>query len=146
MFAGTERFYDLIYSWKDYPAEVERLDSLIRERKRAPGNGLLDVACGTGRHLELLRERYQVEGLDADPEMLAIAAARLPGVRLHRGDFLDFDLGRRYEVAGRQYILFAIVGGSGFPAGAHMPPGGVTTPAESKSYIAFALPNRSQNR
>jgi quinoprotein glucose dehydrogenase len=45
-----------------------------------------------------------------------------------------------YEVAGRQYILFAIVGGVGFPAGARMPPGGVTTPAESKSYIAFALP------
>ena len=45
-----------------------------------------------------------------------------------------------YEVGGRQYVLFAIVGGPQFPAGAKMPPGGVATPAGAKSYIAFALP------
>ena len=98
MFTRSQRFYDLVYSWKDYPAEVERLHALIEERKRAPGNRLLDVACGTGKHLELLRDHYEVEGLDVDADMLAIAGARLPNVRLHRGDFRDFDLGRRYEV------------------------------------------------
>jgi len=45
-----------------------------------------------------------------------------------------------YEVGGREYILFAIVGGNGFPAGGRLAPGGVNTPAISKSYIAFALP------
>jgi quinoprotein glucose dehydrogenase len=45
-----------------------------------------------------------------------------------------------YEAGGRQYLLFAIVGGNTFPAGGRMPPGGVNTPGESKSYIAFALP------
>ena len=45
-----------------------------------------------------------------------------------------------YEVGGRQYILFAIVGGNAFPAGGRLAPGGVNTPAGSKSYIAFALP------
>ena len=44
-----------------------------------------------------------------------------------------------YEVGGRQYILFAIVGGNTFPAGASLAPGGVSTPAISKSYIALAL-------
>jgi SAM-dependent methyltransferase len=77
---------------------VDRLDALVRDRKRAPGNRLLDVACGTGKHLQLLRDRYEVEGMDLDPGMLAIAGARLPGVKLHRGDFRHFDLGRRYEV------------------------------------------------
>ncbi|MDQ6772482.1 MAG: class I SAM-dependent methyltransferase [Candidatus Dormibacteraeota bacterium] len=63
-----------------------------------PGNRLLDVACGTGKHLVLLRDRYEVEGLDLDPEMLAISQIRLPDVRLHRGDFRDFDLEGRFDV------------------------------------------------
>ena len=46
-----------------------------------------------------------------------------------------------YEVNGREYILLAVSGGaSPYPEGAYMPPGGVTPPATSKGYIAFALP------
>ncbi len=45
-----------------------------------------------------------------------------------------------YEVNGREYILFALIGGPGFPAGARMAPGGVNPPAGEKSYVAFALP------
>jgi quinoprotein glucose dehydrogenase len=45
-----------------------------------------------------------------------------------------------YEVNGRQYILFALIGGQGFPAGARMPPGGVSPPAGEKMFVAFALP------
>jgi len=45
-----------------------------------------------------------------------------------------------YEVNGREYILFALVGGPGFPAGARMPEGGVNPPAGEKMYVAFALP------
>lgn len=45
-----------------------------------------------------------------------------------------------YEVNGREFILFAVSGGNGYPPGAYVPPGGVTPPAVSKGYIAFALP------
>ncbi len=45
-----------------------------------------------------------------------------------------------YEVNGREYILLAVSGGNAYPAEAYVPPGGVTPPAISKSYIAFALP------
>jgi quinoprotein glucose dehydrogenase len=43
-------------------------------------------------------------------------------------------------VDGRTYVLFALVGGGGLPAGVRLPPGGVNPPAVSKSYVAFALP------
>jgi SAM-dependent methyltransferase len=106
MFRRSQRFYDALYSWKDYRTEADRLDRVIRERR--PGaRTLLDVACGTGKHLELLRPAYEVEGLDVDPEMLAAARARLPGVRLHRGDMVDFDLGRRFDVV---TCLFSSIG------------------------------------
>ncbi|MBV9746022.1 MAG: PQQ-binding-like beta-propeller repeat protein [Acidobacteriia bacterium] len=45
-----------------------------------------------------------------------------------------------YEVNGREYILFSLVGGPGFPTGARMAPGGVSPPAGKKAYVAFALP------
>jgi SAM-dependent methyltransferase len=107
MFRRSQRFYDAIYSWKDYSAEAERIDAAIRSRR--PGaETLLDVACGTGKHLELLRDRYQVEGVDLDPEMLEIAGARLgPGVPLHVGDMRDFDLAREFDVV---TCLFSSIG------------------------------------
>jgi ubiquinone/menaquinone biosynthesis C-methylase UbiE len=49
----------------------------------AAAGSLLDVACGTGKHLEQLMRWYQVEGLDLDDGLLAIARERLPGVPLH---------------------------------------------------------------
>jgi quinoprotein glucose dehydrogenase len=45
-----------------------------------------------------------------------------------------------YEVNGREYILFSLIGGAGFPTGARMPSGGVSPPAGEKAYVAFALP------
>ena len=98
MFERSQRFYDAIYAWKDYEREGDKLDGLIQAR--IPGaRTLLDVACGTGKHLEVLRERYEVEGVDVDPEMLQIARERLgPDVSLHVADVVELDLGRSFDV------------------------------------------------
>ena len=106
MFRHSARFYDALYSWKDYAGECDRLRELIAER--APGaRTMLDVACGTGLHLALLRDYFEVEGADLDPEMLAIAAERLPGVPLHEADMVMIDLGREFDVV---TCLFSSVG------------------------------------
>ena len=47
-----------------------------------------------------------------------------------------------YEVNGREYVLFALIGGAGFPAGARMAPGGVDHPPGERQFVAFALPKR----
>src|SRR6185436_8309724 len=79
----------------DYPREAAELDRLIQERR--PGaRTLLDIACGTGAHLEHLTG-YEVEGLDLDPEMLGVARERLPNVPLHEGDMADFELRKRFD-------------------------------------------------
>jgi SAM-dependent methyltransferase len=106
MFTKSARFYDAIYGFKDYAAEAAQVDALIRERN-PEARTLLDVACGTGSHLEHLRGRYEVEGLDLDAELLAIARERLPDVPLHEGDMLDFDLGRRFDAV---LCLFSSIG------------------------------------
>jgi SAM-dependent methyltransferase len=90
-------FYDLVFRSKDYAGEADRIHELVGER--VPGaRSLLDVACGTGRHLEHLARWYEVEGLDVDPAMLAQARARLPDVSLYVADMRDFDLGRAFDV------------------------------------------------
>lgn len=97
MFSSSAHLYDAIYSWKDYAAEVHRITDLIEEL-HPEAKTLLDVACGTGKHLELLREHYEVEGLDLDPNLLRAAAERNPGVELHEGDMTSFDLGKTFDV------------------------------------------------
>jgi SAM-dependent methyltransferase len=107
VFSKSAGFYDAIYSWKDYGAEVVRLEALVEPRRRSDGLVLLDVACGTGKHLHLLRDRWEVEGLDLDPAMVELARARLPGVRIDVGDMTAFDMGRAYDVV---VCLFSAIG------------------------------------
>jgi SAM-dependent methyltransferase len=68
---------------------------------------LLDVACGTGGHLAYLKAHYHVEGLDLDPQMLAIARERHPDVTLHEADMASFELGEKFDAL---VCLFGSVG------------------------------------
>lgn len=74
VFSRTGRYYDAFYdaAGKDYREESAEL--LERIRARCPeARTLLDVACGTGRHLEHLSRAFACMGLDLDPAMLRLA-------------------------------------------------------------------------
>src|SRR3954453_12959074 len=107
MFSRSARIYDAIYaSVRDYRREAAELDRLIQERR--PGaKTLLDVACGTGAHLEHIASEYDVEGLDLDPEMLAVRRDRLPDAAFHEGDMASFDLGKRFDAV---VCMFSSIG------------------------------------
>ncbi len=98
MFTKSQRFYDAIYSGKDYAEEARRLKRFIAQFKRSAGNALLDIACGTASHAPYLRDDFTYEGLDLDPEMLALARQRFPDIPFHQGDMADFALGRQFDV------------------------------------------------
>ncbi|GAA3507461.1 class I SAM-dependent methyltransferase [Streptomyces showdoensis] len=102
--------YELVYRsrGKDWAAEATETARLIRDR--LPGaDSVLDVACGTGAHLETLAGHFgHAEGLELSPAMLERAAARLsPDVPLHQGDMRDFDLGRTFDSV---VCLFTAIG------------------------------------
>jgi SAM-dependent methyltransferase len=89
--------YEFFFDRDGAHRDAERLHGLIRERT-PDARSLLDVACGTGWHLERLREWYEVEGVDRSPAMLRYARDRLPDVALHEGDMRSFDLGQTFDV------------------------------------------------
>jgi ubiquinone/menaquinone biosynthesis C-methylase UbiE len=107
MYSKSHAVYDAIYSWKDYEAETRRLVRMLRGKWRPPGRRLLEVACGTGKYLEHLAKRFDVEGLDIEPGMIRAAHERLPKVKLHLGDMRAFDLGSRFDVV---VCLFGSIG------------------------------------
>jgi SAM-dependent methyltransferase len=107
MFSETARYYDLIYSFKDYQSEAETLTAAIHRTLRSGGNRLLDVACGTGRHIEYLKVDFDVEGLDISEELLELARQRNPEVLFHQADMTQFELGRQFDIV---TCLFSSIG------------------------------------
>ena len=99
--------YDLLYRDKDYAAEAAFVSGLIGTNlgKTAHTAHLLDLACGTGRHIrEFARLGYDVEGSDAAASMIAQArtAATAAGLTTHfyNETFQTCDrIGRQYDVA-----------------------------------------------
>jgi ubiquinone/menaquinone biosynthesis C-methylase UbiE len=106
MFTKSARYYDALYHFKDYTAASRQLHALIQQRN-PNASTLLDVGCGTAKHLEVLRDFYQVEGLDVNPELLKIAHRRCPGVRFYKEDMISFELGGTYDVV---TCLFSSIG------------------------------------
>ena len=114
MFSQTARYYDKFYAFKDYTAETDYLLALIGKHLRSGGKHLrsggkqlLDVACGTGHHVENLKAHFEVEGLDLEPELLEMARQRNPEITFHHGDMIGFDLGRTFDVV---TCLFSSIG------------------------------------
>ena len=107
VFMKSAAFYDMLYAAKEYAAEAEHVHALIQAHGKSDRNTLLDVACGTGGHLSHLKHHYAAEGLDIDPNLLAIAQNRLPDVQFHHADMVSFDLGRRFHAV---VCLFSAIG------------------------------------
>jgi SAM-dependent methyltransferase len=106
-YALHPELYDLEYSFKDYKGECARIEELVRGRS-PKARTLLDVACGTGRHLAYLQPRFACEGVDLDAGLLSVARERLgDDVPLHEGDMRTFDLDRRFDVV---TCLFSAIG------------------------------------
>ncbi len=98
------KVYDTIYRWKDYDGETKRIKEILAENGKTSGT-LLDVACGTGQHLIRLKNDFDVEGLELDPEMAAIACVR--GLTIHEGDMATYRMDRKFDVV---TCLFSSIG------------------------------------
>jgi SAM-dependent methyltransferase len=103
-----ETFFDAhapIYEQNEFTKNtIREVEFLVEELGLSPGDSVLDVGCGTGRHsIELAKRGYAVTGLDLSSEMLAIAAhaAKVAGVHVQwvRSNAARFSFPARYDAA-----------------------------------------------
>jgi len=81
------RHYDALTANVNYSARARYFDRIINKVNRGRGgNILLDLACGTGSlSWRFAAMGYQVIGVDASPDMLAVAAAKAGEICLPAG-------------------------------------------------------------
>jgi ubiquinone/menaquinone biosynthesis C-methylase UbiE len=97
-------FYSQTYdeSVPDWPGEIEFYRGLASE-VRQKGDGLLEIACGTGRvTIRLAQDGTHTVGLDQSPKMLEVAREKSKGVtniRWVQTDMCEFDLGEIFGLA-----------------------------------------------
>jgi ubiquinone/menaquinone biosynthesis C-methylase UbiE len=86
VFKELAKYYDLIYSWKDYRKEADKIKSLIKKHKKSDGHDLLEVACGTGKHLLYLKDSFSILATDLNKAMLSMVRKNVPNVTFKQAD------------------------------------------------------------
>ncbi|MFS1512626.1 class I SAM-dependent methyltransferase [Chengkuizengella sp. SCS-71B] len=106
MFYQTSEFYDLIYSFKNYRDEAEKIKKYIDEIQPHTKT-ILDVACGTGEHASFLKKSYKIDGIDLNEEFIEIAKTKNPQGNYYTRDMTQFDLKQTYDIV---MCLFSSIG------------------------------------
>lgn len=101
------KYYDSMYSWKDYKTESEKIRDYIKKYKTSSGREMLDVACGTGNHVQYLKRYFNITGVDIDKDMLKFARKKFPDIKFIHGDMRTFELNRQFDVI---ICLFSSIG------------------------------------
>ncbi|MFZ3059417.1 MAG: class I SAM-dependent methyltransferase [Candidatus Methanoperedens sp.] len=112
VFGSYSKYYDLFYKDKDYPAEINFINSLIKKYANGSVKTILDMGCGTGGHAFLLVEKgYIVTGVDRSEAMLSIAKEKAKKSKIHvdfiEVDIRDFNLNKKFDAI---ISMFAVMG------------------------------------
>lgn len=106
----TYRYQRLIYDVTRRYYLLGR-DHLINNIGAAPGDRILEVACGTGRNLQMIRRQYpdaSLYGFDISQEMLTTARGKLgKDVTLAKGDACAFDPVNLFGVEKFDHIILS---------------------------------------
>ena len=92
------KYYDLLYSNLEYDKDVKRIIELVSEYKESNGNELLDVACGTGTHINYLKSKFNCTGIDLNESMLNEARKKNIGNKFEIGNMKSFNLNKEFDV------------------------------------------------
>lgn len=104
--------YDLLYRDKDYDAECDQIEQIIRNYHQEPVITILDLGCGTGNHsIRLAQRGYSVTGVDLSNEMLAVARQKAKDYNIDctfiQSDICTFKNGQKFDII---IMMFAVLG------------------------------------
>lgn len=99
VFKNYSKYYNLLYKDKDYEAESNYVESIIK--KYAPeAKQILELGCGTGKHASILADKgFIVHGVDLSDTMLD-EAYKLENVNLSfkHGDVRNYRANKKFDV------------------------------------------------
>ena len=107
LYRNLAPYYDLIYTWKDYKKEVHKINKLIARCKKSNGKDLLEVACGTGHHLQYFKQNFPCTGIDLNQGILDVAKKKIKNVTFRKADMISFNLNKKFDVI---TCLFSSIG------------------------------------
>ena len=94
--------------WLEYLyKQTKKIIELINKHKKSKGKELLDVACGTGTHISLLKKKFNCTGVDLNEDMLRVARKKVRGVVFRKADMASFSLNKKFDVI---TCLFSAIG------------------------------------
>lgn len=101
------KYYDLIYSFKDYKKESNKIYKLITKYKKSNWNSLLEVACGTWHHLQYFKQYFSCTGVDLNQGILEVAKKKLKDIIFKKADMINLNLNKKFDVI---TCLFSSIG------------------------------------
>ena len=99
VFDKYAQYYDLLYQDKDYEAEADYVDKIIKKYNPS-AQSLLDLGCGTGKHAQLLSDKgYTVHGIDFSAQMLVEAQKKCTkNLSFSQGNVQSFNLDKKFDI------------------------------------------------
>jgi len=98
------KYYDLIYKDKDYIAESDHVDSIIK--KYNPSISLLEYGSGTGKYSEIFKSKnYKIKGVEISDEMHRIALNK--GLNSVNHDMITFKSDKKFDNAISMFHVFS---------------------------------------
>lgn len=96
------RYYEIAFSFRDLPYEVDVCETCIRRFAQTPVTHVLELAAGNAPHMpEWIRRGYRYTGLDYSPSMLEFARQKAKAhgapAEFIQGDMNDFTLDEPVE-------------------------------------------------
>lgn len=83
-------YYKLLYGHRDESDASAWVQGIVQRLALRPGDALLDMACGRGRHVAgFVRAGLKVTGIDLSRESIAEARTRCPEAELHVHDMRE---------------------------------------------------------
>jgi SAM-dependent methyltransferase len=98
LYGDLSRYYDLMCAQINYREQCEQAHRL-HKLFGAGGKAYLDLACGTGPHIEhFLGFGYSATGLDLNAPMLTLAAQRCPSATFSQQDMSEFSFPQQFDL------------------------------------------------